>query len=119
MNFVDFPYRFDERGRTAETTYEEHIRDLIEQILLTAPGERVHMPTFGAGLLRFVFEPNSTVAAAAMQASVHASLQQWLGELMQVVEVRVQAIDEVLEVIVTYLPRYETQAQVTVVRRAI
>ena len=41
MNLA-YPYRFDHRGRTAEATDERHIRDLIEQVLFTAPGERVN-----------------------------------------------------------------------------
>src|SRR6476661_8979078 len=63
--YVDHPYRFDARGRTAETTTGEHIRDLIEQVLFTAPGERVNRPDFGCGLQRLVFAPNSDELAAA------------------------------------------------------
>ena len=56
---LDHPYHFDGRGRTAATGGADHIRDLIEQVLFTSPGERVMRPDFGAGLLALVFEPNS------------------------------------------------------------
>lgn len=70
MMHVDFPYRFDARGRTAGTDEADHIRDLIEQVLFTSPGERVMRPDFGSGLLQLVFAPNSEVLAATTQ--VHA-----------------------------------------------
>ena len=54
---IDYPYRFDGRGRTAQTGADDHIRDLIEQVLFTSPGERVNRPTFGSGVLQLVFAP--------------------------------------------------------------
>ncbi|WP_395715192.1 GPW/gp25 family protein [Reyranella sp.] len=65
MPDLDFPYHFSGLGRTATTDRDDHIRDLIQQVLFTAPGERVMRPDFGAGLLSLVFEPNSTTLAAA------------------------------------------------------
>ena len=62
---LDYPYHFDGRGRTAETTDDDHIRDLIEQVLFTAPGERVNRPTFGSGVMQLVFAPNSDALASA------------------------------------------------------
>ena len=60
-----FPFQFDMRGRTATTDDATHIRDMIEQLLFTAPGERVNNPDLGSGLLQMVFAPNSTELAAA------------------------------------------------------
>jgi phage baseplate assembly protein W len=80
---VDYPYRFDARGRTAETDTSDHIRDMIEQVLFTAPGERVNRPDFGCGLQRLVFAPNSDELAAASQFLVQGALQQWLGDLIE------------------------------------
>ena len=79
---LDFPYRIDARGRTAETDDDAHMRDLIEQVLFTAPGERVNRPTFGSGLLALVFEPNGEALAAATEHAVQGALQLWLGELI-------------------------------------
>ena len=102
---VDFPYHFDARGRTAEVDYDAHIRDLIEQVLFTAPGERVNRPDFGSGLLRLVFAPNSSELAATTQYLVQGSLQQYLGDLIQVDAVDVTSEDSTLRVSVRYLVR--------------
>ena len=102
---IDFPYHFDARGRTAEVDYDAHIRDLIEQVLFTAPGERVNRPDFGSGLLRLVFAPNSDELAATTQYLVQGSLQQYLGDLIQVDAVDVTSEDSTLRVSVRYLVR--------------
>ena len=70
MPDLDFPYHFSGLGRTATTDRDDHIRDLIQQVLFTAPGERVMRPDFGAGLLQLVFEPNSSTLAATTQMLV-------------------------------------------------
>lgn len=107
---VDFPYSFGDRGRTSQTSDDNHIRDLIEQVLFTAPGERVNRPDFGCGLLRLVFAPNSDELAAATQFIVQASLQQWLGDLIEVNDVQVISSDASLLVEVRYTIR-RTQQQ--------
>jgi phage baseplate assembly protein W len=110
---LKFPYQFNNLGQTAQTSYEEHIRMLIEQVLFTSPGERVNRPDFGSGLLKLVFEPNSTEMAATTQFLVQGSLQQWLGHLIEVNAVQVNTIDSVLEVVVSYTIR-STQQNFTV-----
>ena len=99
---LDFPYHFDATGRTAATSAAEHIRDLIEQVLFTTPGERVMRPDFGAGLLALVFEPNSVTLAATTQFLVQSALQQHLSQLIAVQAVGVEAIDAALQVTVRY-----------------
>jgi uncharacterized protein len=102
MSHVDFPYRFDGRGRTAVTEAVDHIRDLIEQVLFTSPGERVMRPDFGSGLLALVFEPNSTALAATTQMLVQGALQQHLGHLIAVQAVEVDAVEGTFSVTVRY-----------------
>ena len=109
---VDFPFNFDGRGRTAETSGDAHIRDLIEQVLFTAPGERVNRPTFGCGLAQLVFTPNSDELAAATQYLVHGALQQWLGDLIQVEDVLVESVDSTLRVAVQYVVRRTQQREI-------
>jgi uncharacterized protein len=100
---VAFPYRVDGRGRTAEAENDDaHLRDLIEQVLFTVPGERVNRPDFGCGLLQLVFAPNSAELAATLQALVQGSLQQWLGDLMRIDDVQVESRDSTLSVQVRY-----------------
>jgi hypothetical protein len=99
---LDFPYHFDGRGRTAATDRDDHIRDLIEQVLFTAPGERVMRPDFGSGLLALVFEPNSTTLAATTQMLVQGALQEHLSHLIAVQAVDVRNDDGALRVDVSY-----------------
>lgn len=101
-DFLDFPYRFDGRGRTGATDRDDHIRDLIEQVLFTTPGERVMRPDFGSGLLALVFEPNSSAMAATTQMLVQAALQQHLGHLIAVHGVETLDDDGALRVNVRY-----------------
>jgi phage baseplate assembly protein W len=108
---IDFPFHIDSRGRVAATGYEDHIRDMIEEVLFTAPGERVNRPTFGCGLLQLVFAPNSTELAATTQYIVQGSLQQWLGDLIQVDSVTVTSEDSTLRVGVDYTMRRTQQKQ--------
>jgi phage baseplate assembly protein W len=108
---VDYPFRFDRRGRTGETSDADHIRDLIEQVLFTAPGERVNRPTFGCGLRELVFRPNSTELAAATQFLVQGALQEWLGDLIRVEELEVVAEEERLHVKLRYSLRRTQQTQ--------
>ena len=109
---IDYPYEFDSRSRTAGTTDDEHIRDLIEEVLFTTPGERVNRPTFGSGVLQLIFAPNSEALASATQMTVQGALQQWLGDLIQVESVEVQSEDAKLQVLVQYTVRRNQQRQV-------
>jgi hypothetical protein len=102
---IDFPFHFDNRGRTATTSDDDHIRDMIEQLLFTNPGERVNRPDFGSGLLQLVFAPNSPELAATLQFTVQAALQRWLGDLIEVQALEVTSEDSTLRVVLQYLVR--------------
>ncbi len=106
---LDFPYHIDERGRSAGTDADDHIRDLIEQVLFTSPGERVNRPDFGSGLLQMVFSPNSAELATATQFLVQGALQQFLGELIQIEAVQVESEDATIRVTVQYSIRRSQQ----------
>jgi phage baseplate assembly protein W len=103
--FLDYPYAIDARGRSATTAADDHVRDLILQVLFTNPGERVNRPEFGCGLKSLVFMPNSTALAAATQALVKGALQKWLEREIHVENVEIEAKDERLEVVVAYRRR--------------
>ncbi len=100
--YLDFPFHLDGRGRSAVTTEEEHIRDLIHQVLFTSPGERVNRPDFGCGLKTLLFAPNSVALAATTQVLVKAALQKWLEAEIQVETIEVRAEEERLVVTVVY-----------------
>ena len=106
---IDYPLQFDPGGRTAQTDTSDHIRDLIEQVLFTTPGERVNRPTFGSGALQLVFTPASDAVAAAVQLTVQAALQQTLGDLIQVMDVQGVVDDSTLRVKISYLDRTSQQ----------
>lgn len=105
MTEVAFPFRIDTRGRTADATRPEHIRDLVEQVLFTAPGERVNRPSFGAGLMRMVHEPAYADVGAATGLLVQGALQETLGHLIEVERVEARSQDSALIVEVTYALR--------------
>ncbi|MDP9342037.1 MAG: GPW/gp25 family protein [Actinomycetota bacterium] len=114
---VAYPFRIDGRGRTAEADRDAHVRDLIEQVLFTTPGERVNRPTFGSGVRQLVFAPNSAEVATATQFLIQGALQQWLGDVMQVESVDVESDDATLRVTVQYRTRQGQQAQTAVFTR--
>jgi len=98
---VNFPYQFDGRGRT-EDPMQDYVRQMVEQVLFTSPGERVNLPDFGSGLLQLPFAPNSMEMAAATQFAVQGALQKWLSGYIKVVSVVASAQEAVLTVTVTY-----------------
>lgn len=111
--YLDFPFDFDGSGRAARTDPDDHVRDMIYELLFTNPGERVNLPDFGCGLLQMVFRPNSEALAAATQLLVQGALQQWLGDAIAVQKLSVNNIEERLEINLVYLRR-DTGQQVQV-----
>ena len=111
---LKFPLQFDQRGRTAESSDADHIREMIEQVLFTAPGERVNRPEFGCGVMQYVFTPNSDQLAAALQAGIQASLGRWPGDLIEVHGLEGVSDDSKLTIVLQYVvirtgePRVET-----------
>ena len=102
--YVNFPYQFDGRGRTQEAALQDYIKQLVETVLFSSPGERVNLPDFGSGLLQLPFAPNSVEMAAATQFAVQAALQKWLSNYVKVVSVVATADDATLSVTVAYTP---------------
>ena len=99
---IDYPFHFDTRGRTASTGEDDHVRDMIEQLIFTNPGERVNRPDFGSGVLQLIFGPNSPELAATVQFTLQAAIQRWLGDVIQVRDLEVTANDSTLSILLTY-----------------
>lgn len=108
---IDYPLHFDGRGRTAATDDNDHIRDMIEQLLFTNPGERVNRPDFGSGLMQMVFAPNSPELAAALQFTLQAALQRYLGDLIELQTLDVGAQDSTLNIVLKYVVRRTSQSR--------
>jgi phage baseplate assembly protein W len=111
--YLDFPFDLDGSGRAARTDPDDHVRDMIYELLFTNPGERVNLPDFGCGLLQMIFRPNSEALAAATQLLVQGALQQWLGDVVAVQKLSVDNIEERLEINLVYVRR-DTGQQVQV-----
>ncbi|WP_405719197.1 GPW/gp25 family protein [Streptomyces sp. NBC_00046] len=102
---IAFPFRVDRRGRTAHADHDEHVRDLIEQLLFTSPGERVMRPDFGCGLRDLVFSPNSPELTSTLELSVQAALQRWLGDRIEVEALDMESDENVVRVHLAYAVR--------------
>jgi phage baseplate assembly protein W len=117
---IAYPFRIDATGRTATTTEARAlVRELVEQVLFTRPGERVMRPTFGAGVHQLVFAPASDEVAAIAQHLVRAALQQWLSSWLEVRDVRVEAVDAQLTITVVYALRRTGAADVVTLTREV
>lgn len=119
MIWMDYPLAVDRVGRTATTSGDEHIRDLIEQVLFTAPGERVNRPEFGSGVMQLLFGPASDEVATATQFLVQGALQQWLGDLITVEAVDVEAVDSAIVVTVEYTIRRSRERRTSRFERSV
>lgn len=108
---IDYPFHCSGAGRTADTGADDHIRDMIEQVLFTNPGERVNRPDFGSGLLQMVFAPNTPEVATALQFSLQADLQRWLDDLIELQGLEVTSVDSTLLISIQYLVRRSNESR--------
>ena len=101
---IFFPITIDQHfGVLAEENrHEEHIKQLIKQVLLTNPGERINRPDFGCGIRQMIFAPNSELNASLLQVIVIQSLEKWMGSLITTEDVKIKAENEKLEVTIVY-----------------
>jgi phage baseplate assembly protein W len=120
QRFLDYPYKVSGNGIPNTTTADDHLRDLILQVLLTNPGERVNLPEFGVGVQRFVFAPNSDALRTTAQFLISNNLQRWLGDRINVEQVNVSSeagmeetvTIEIVYTVVTTQQRQSVQVQV-------
>ncbi|HUP60696.1 MAG TPA: GPW/gp25 family protein [Thermoanaerobaculia bacterium] len=115
---IAFPLRIDQNRRTATTDDATHVRDMIEQLLFTAPGERVMRPTFGSGVMQLVFAPNSPELAATTHFLVEGALQQWLGNVIELRGVIITADDATLRVEISYVLRATQESRTDTFQRS-
>ena len=116
---IDYPFHFDSRGRTATAGDDEHICDMLEELIFTNPGERVNRPDFGSGVLQLVFAPNSPELAAALQFTIQAAIQRWLGDLIEVRDLGVTSQDATLSIEIKYLVRRTNQTRTATFTRTV
>lgn len=107
---LSFPLRVDDLGQIASQTGDENIHVKIMEVLLTAPGERIHLPEFGCGLRDLVFDPNNEILAATTEFTINAALQRWVGDEILVERVDVSTDDEAeISIEIEYLRRDQLQ----------
>ena len=111
MTDLDFPFHIGRRGGTALADERKHVRDMIEQLIFTTPGERVNRPDFGSGVLQLVFAPNSPELAATVQFTLQAALQRWLGDVIEVRALDVTARESTLTIALAYALRRTGELQ--------
>jgi hypothetical protein len=102
---VAFPFQVTPHGRVATADWDAHVEQMIEQVLFTAPGERVNRPEFGCGVQLLVFAGENDALVTATQFLVQGSLQRWLGDVIVVNAVTVQAVDTTFTISVQYTLR--------------
>lgn len=104
-----FPFRIDAAShQAAQSRYEAHVEQMIRQVLLTSPGERVNLPEFGCGLRQLLFAPHSEALDATTKLIVLQALNRWLAGQIEVKDVKVASIEETgdpaqLRVYIAYL----------------
>lgn len=98
-----FPFHIGSDGRTATpASLDEHVRSEIIQLLLTNPGERPFMPSFGGGLRQLVFAGNDNVTAGLTKAKISQAMSHWLGQRCEVQGLDVAADEATLQVDLQY-----------------
>lgn len=103
---IDFPLCIGADGLTRTSPDDaKHVRDIIELLLFTQPGERVMRPDFGTGLMHYAFGPNRPELAATLQATIQGALTQWLGDLIELRAVQVESDHAALRATVVYALR--------------
>jgi phage baseplate assembly protein W len=116
---IAYPFAIGPRGRTATATDPDHIKQLIEQLLFTDPGERVNRPGFGTGMRQLVFAPNSLELAATVQYTMQAALQRDLGDLIQIDALTVTSQDATLQIYVEYILRQTNEVGIAQLSRSL
>lgn len=105
VNAIQYPFAIDGGlGQLAiESDYGEHVEQLMKRVLFTNPGERINRPDFGCGIRRMVFAPNSPESASLAQVTIYQALEKWLGPLIKVDQVEVNAVEETLNIKIRYI----------------
>jgi phage baseplate assembly protein W len=114
QRFLDYPYAVSGSFVPRTTDSNDHLRDLIVQVLFTNPGERVNLPEFGVGVQRLVFEPNSDALRSSAQFLITTNLRRWLGDRIDVEQVLVSSVPGeentvTIEIVYTLLQNLERQ----------
>ncbi len=101
---INSPFHLDDHGQVALADENLHIRQMIEQVLFTSPGERVNRPDFGCGIEALVFEAMNAEMVSVTQALIQGGLQRWLGDVIHIEKVTTAAVEDMLDIVIVYRP---------------
>jgi phage baseplate assembly protein W len=108
---IAFPFAFDAHGRTASADWPSHVRQMIEQLIFTTPGERVNRPDFGSGVLQLLFAPNSPELAGTVQFTLQAAIQRYLSDVIEIRNLTANATESTLSLELSYVLRQTGEEQ--------
>jgi phage baseplate assembly protein W len=119
MTWMAHPYGFAATNTTRLRDDAGHVRDMLELVLFTAPGERVNRPDFGCGIATLLFAGNSPELALSVELTVQAAVQRWLGDVLAVEALGVSADDATLTIDLSYRLRRTGESRNTQLTRAL
>lgn len=90
---LTFPLTLSSRHGLDLGSAHDSVRAMLEQILFTMPGERINRPTFGVGVQRYVFAPNSPFIASEIRVALDENVYEHLGRNVRVLNLDVRAGD--------------------------
>jgi phage baseplate assembly protein W len=113
INSIRYPFTIDRTLHVLmeEKDYSQHVRQMMLQVLFTSPGERINRPDFGCGIRRMVFAPNSDTTASLLQVMITQALDKWLGDVIETENVEATAINEKLEIKISYTLKAKQERQ--------
>ena len=114
QRFLGYPYTTGSTGAPKTDGPDDHLRDLILQVLFTNPGERINLPTFGVGVQQLVFAPNGDTLRTSAQFLIQTGLQQWLGDRIKMNQVTVSSVageEETVTIEIAYTVNATQQQQ--------
>ena len=86
---LPFPLVLSPGGGLAVAGLHDSVRAMLEQILFTNPGERVNRPTFGVGVQRYIFAPNSPFIASEIRVALEENVYEHLGRNVRILNLDV------------------------------
>jgi phage baseplate assembly protein W len=104
MTRLAFPFGTNALGQGSAVAYgsDAHVRQMLELLIFTMPDERIMRPDLGSPVRQMVHARSGGPVAIALEAALQSAIQQWLGSVLTLLDLRVLSDDEVLDIAVTY-----------------
>jgi len=117
--YLTFPYQIDAAGHTATNDLSAYVESLVLLVLQTDPGERVNRPDFGAGLKSLVFLGMDGAFGSAAETLIRGKLMQFLGDVITIQTLQVQAQQDLAQVSLIYTIIYTGESVSQVVNQGL